>query len=80
MSITAVRCDDVICLKYAQDNWVISEVRTALSAVHRICNSLSNGFLYIRTVSENFACFTDNHNVYSTYFSHSKTAFLQKYF
>ena len=80
MAITAVGCDDVIFLKHAQDNWVISIAWTALSAVRSVCNSRSNGFLYIRMVSENFACFVAHHNVYATNFSLRRTAFLQKYF
>ena len=80
MAITAVGCDDVICLKHAQDNWVISLAWTAILAVRSVCNSRSNGFVYIRTDSESFACFVDYYNVYATHFSLRKTAFLQKYF
>ena len=80
MAITAVGCDDVICLKHAQDNLVISIARTALSAVRSICKSRSNRFLYVRTVSENSACFVDHYNLYATYFSLRRTPFLQKYF
>jgi hypothetical protein len=76
MAITAVRCDDVICLKHAQDKWVISIAWTALSAVRSVYNSRSDGLLYIRTVSENFACFVDHYNVYAKYFSLRRTAFL----
>jgi hypothetical protein len=80
MAITAIDCDDIICLKHAQDNWIISIAWTALSAVRSFCNSRSNGFIYILTVSENFACFVDHYNVYVTYFSFRRTILLQKYF
>jgi hypothetical protein len=80
MAITAVGCDDVICLEHAQDKWVISIAWTALSEVHSVCNSRSNGFLYIRTVSENFACFVDHCNVYATYFFSQKNSLSSKIF
>jgi len=80
MAVKAVGCEDVICLKYAQGNWVISLAWTALLAVCSVCNSRSNGLLFIRTDSKSFECFVDHHNVYATYFSLRRTAFLQKYF
>ena len=80
MAITAGRCDDVMCLKHAQDKWAISIASTALSLVRSVCNSRSNGFLYVRKVSENFACFVDHYNVYATYISLRRIALLQKYF